>query len=114
MTNKTKGRQIEATKQRNNYTTDQKEKARKYYLMGLNLNEISKLLDGIPVRTLEKWQAADKWTALKETENIKIRALQLKKSGKTYDEIACLLQINRTTVWRYTKEAKDSQQNKTM
>jgi len=102
----TKDKNNKLIQQRNKYTAEHREKARKYYLLGLNLSEISKLLDGVPVRTLEKWQTADKWTAIKEVESIKTRALQLQEAGKTYQEIAELLQVNRTTVWRYVKQAK--------
>jgi len=78
-------------KTRNKYTADHKDKARKYYLMGLNLQEISILLNGCPVRTLEKWQLSDKWTDLKQPESIKNRALKLHESGKSYSEITELL-----------------------
>jgi uncharacterized protein YjcR len=85
--------------QRNKYNVEHREKARKYYLMGLNLHEVSKLLDGCPVRTLEKWQQAEKWTELKK----------LFESGKTYLEIADLLKIGYTTVWRYLKQARKAE-----
>ena len=100
------------TTQRNKYTVEQKEKARKYYLMGLNLHEIGILLNGCPVRTLEKWQLSDKWTDLKQPENVKIRAMELSESGKTYTEIAEILKISRVTVWRYIKETRQYQQAK--
>jgi len=92
---------------RNRYTAGQRSEAKRYYLIGLNLQEISKLLDNIPFRTLEKWQALDKWTALKGIENIKKQALRLSEAGKSYNEIAELLNISRVTVWRYLKEAKE-------
>jgi predicted transcriptional regulator YheO len=94
-------------KQRNRYSADQRVKARKYYLMGLNLEEISKLLDSCPTRTIEKWQQAEKWTELKNSISIKIRVKELFESGKTYHEIAKLLLISRVTVWRYLKDSKD-------
>ncbi|HCT31520.1 MAG TPA: hypothetical protein DIW31_12525 [Bacteroidales bacterium] len=94
--------------QRNKYTIEHREKARKYYIMGLNLHEISKLLDDCPVRTLEKWQQAEKWTDLKQPESIKKKALELSEAGKSYNEIAKILEISRTTVWRYLIEAKES------
>jgi len=105
---KTKGskRAEKVVKQRNKYTTEHKEKARKYYLMGLNLHEISVLLGCCPVRTLEKWQLSDKWTELKQPESLKIRAYELHESGKSYTGIAEILQISRVTVWRYIKEAR--------
>ncbi len=95
---------------RKKYTLEQKEKARKYYLIGLNLHDISKLLDNCPVRTLEKWQLSEKWTELKQPENIKIRALELSESGKSYPEIAEILKISRVTVWRYIKQALEIKQ----
>ncbi len=94
-------------KQKNKYTLEHKEKARKYYLMGLNLHEVSKLLDGCPVRTIEKWQQAEKWTEIKNLVNIQFRVKELFESGKTYQEICDLLKIGPTTVWRYIKRAKE-------
>jgi len=92
---------------RKQYTNEDKAKARKYYLMGLNMIEIGILLNGCPVRTLEKWQAADRWTELKQAPEITQRAKELKRSGKTYAEIAEILKINRVTVWRYIKQANN-------
>lgn len=93
---------------RKSYTADQREKARKYYLMGLNMVEISKLLDGLPVRTLEKWQTTEQWTALKNCKPIKQRALDMKEAGKTMKEISETLQISAVTAWRYIKEATET------
>lgn len=104
----TKKKVQKPVKQRNKYTAEHKENARKYYLMGLNLHEISKLLDNCPVRTLEKWQQSEKWTELKQPENIKFRTLELHESGKSYSEIADILKISRVTVWRYIKEARQT------
>ena len=98
-------------KKRNIYTSEQKENARRYYLMGLNLHEINKLLDGCPVRTLEKWQSAGNWTALNQTRNIKVKAKELNESGKSYSEIAEILKISRTTVYRYIVEAKETKES---
>jgi DNA invertase Pin-like site-specific DNA recombinase len=75
--------------------------------MGLNLREISKLLDGAPVRTIEKWQTKEQWKLLRETEPIKERVLSLQRSGRSYSEIAGILKINRVTVWRWLKQAKE-------
>lgn len=97
-----------AITQRNTYTAEHRDKARKYYLMGLNLQEVSKLLNNMPVRTIEKWQIKEQWAALREIEPIKTRALSLHAAGKSYTEIAETLSINRTTVWRYLKQAKST------
>ena len=109
MAKKTQKKAEAVVKQRNKYTTEQKDKARKYYLMGLSLHEISILLNGCPVRTLEKWQLSDKWTELKQPESVKFRTLELHESGKSYTEIAEILKISRVTVWRYIKEARKYQ-----
>lgn len=92
--------------QRNTYTAEHRTNARRYYLMGLKLSEISKLLDGLPVRTLEKWQQREKWKALTETEPIKERVLNMHRAGYSYNQIAETVNINRTTVWRWLKQAK--------
>lgn len=100
-----KSKKVIQTRQK--YTANDRIEAKRYYLIGLNLQEISKLLDNIPIRTLENWQTADKWTALKGVENIKKQALNLSEAGKTYTEIAEMLKISRVTVWRYIKEAQN-------
>ena len=94
---------------RNKYTAEHREKARKYYLMGLNLHEIGLLLGGCPIRTLEKWQSSEQWTKFKQLENIEIKAYELHNAGKSYNEIAQMLNISSVTVWRYIKKTKDSQ-----
>lgn len=95
---------------RKQYTAEDRAKARKYYLMGLNLQEIGLLLSGCPVRTLEKWQTAEKWTALKQLENIEVKAYELHQAGKSYKEIARLLEISYTTVWRYICKVRDQEE----
>lgn len=106
MKSKNKQKRKKPVKQRRQYTPEEKRRAKKYYLIGLNLHEISKLLDGVPVRTLEKWQKNDNWTGERELKNIKLRALELKEGGKSYSEISEILEISRVTVWRYIKEAE--------
>lgn len=97
-------KQAEPTK-RIRYTYGQKATARKYYLMGLTVPEIAKLMD-VPPRTVEKWQYTEKWTAIKEARPIKHRAHDLHKAGKTYTQIAEILNVSYTTVWRYLVAAK--------
>jgi uncharacterized protein YjcR len=84
------------------HSAETKEEARKMYLRGLYLTEISVLLS-VPLRTLEKWQTAEKWTLFKNCPEIKRRAYELARAGKTYKQIATLLKINTVTVWRYIK-----------
>jgi hypothetical protein len=107
ISNTPKKQKAPKSKPRNSYTAEQREKARKYYLMGLNMQEISKLLDGLPVRTLEKWQFSEQWTALKNCKPIKQRALDMKQAGKTMQEISKTLKISRVTAWRYIKEINE-------
>jgi transposase len=82
-------------------TTEQKREALRFYLLGLTLPEISKLLDGVSVRTLEKWQAADQWTSQTKPDNIKKKCFELKDGGKSVSEIALLLNLSKSTVYRH-------------
>jgi transposase-like protein len=94
------------TKARTKHSAETKETARKMYLRGLYLTEIS-VLCGVPLRTLEKWQTCEKWTLIKDTPEIKRRAFELSKGGRTYKQIAELLKINPVTVWRYIKAVEN-------
>lgn len=99
-------------KTRNTYTLDIKADAKRFYLMGLTLQEISKLIDA-PTRTIEKWQIAENWKQLKEATPIQKKALDLKESGKTYKEISMMLNKSTATIWRYLKTAKNDRTNAT-
>ncbi|WP_394758159.1 helix-turn-helix transcriptional regulator [Flavobacterium sp.] len=99
-------------KQRLTYTLEVKASAKRYYLIGLTLNEISKLIEA-PVRTIEKWQIVENWRELRENKTIHSKALDLFLSGKTYKQIAILLNISTATVWRYLNNAKNEKQNTT-
>jgi len=98
-----------ATQARVKHSAETKEKARKMYLRGLYLTEIS-VLCGVPLRTLEKWQTLEKWTLLKDTPEIKRRVYELKKGGRTYNEISDLLKISRVTIYRYIKAIEDEKE----
>lgn len=93
-------------KTRATYTLDQKATAKRYYLIGLTLNEIGKLTDA-PPRTIEKWQIAENWRELRTSKTIHVKTLDLFLAGKTYNEIGKLLNISTATVWRYLKQAKN-------
>ncbi|MFI3304802.1 MAG: helix-turn-helix domain-containing protein [Rikenellaceae bacterium] len=95
---------------RQRYTAEHHETARKMYLRGLYLSEIGVLLS-IPVRTLEKWYTLGRWSLLKGCPDIKKRALELKRSGRTAKEVAEILQINPSTVFRWIKTAKNENNN---
>lgn len=88
------------------YTPDQRESARKYYLRGLYIPEISKIMD-IPVRTLEKWQQSGKWTLIKDCPEIKNRVYELRKSGHTVKQVSEMLNISSTTIWRYCNKVRN-------
>ena len=88
------------------HSKNDKEKAARYYIMGLNLTEISVLLSNTPIRTLEKWQLSGKWTSLKNCKNIMDQVLQLHEAGKTRKEIAGLVDRDESTIYRWIKKAK--------
>lgn len=90
---------------RQTYTAETKAKAKTMYLRGLYLTEISQLL-AVPVRTLEGWQTAEKWTMFKETYEIESRAFELSRKGYTQNAIADLLKVSRSTIARYIKREK--------
>lgn len=95
-----------APKQRNTYTLDTKANAKRLYLIGLTLSEISKITDA-PVRTIEKWQITDNWKQQRETTAVHFKALDLFKSGKTHKQIAILLNKSLPTIGRYIKQAQN-------
>lgn len=99
-------------KKRSTYSLDIKASAKRFYLVGLTLQEISKLIDA-PARTIEKWQIAENWKQLKESTPIQNKALDLKESGKTDKEISALLNKSTVTIWRYIKTAKNNRTNGT-
>lgn len=88
--------------EKKHYSTTDREKSRKYYLLGLNLNEVSKLMD-IPERTLQKWQQKERWVKYKEIDSLKAKAIDLKQTGLSNKQISEILNISCTTVWRYCK-----------
>jgi transposase len=96
--------------QRRTYSLDEKASAKRYYLIGLSLQEISKLVDA-PIRTIEKWQLSENWKQLRETKQVHIKAYELYLGGKTYKEISMLLNKSTATIWRYLKIAKQNKSN---
>jgi transposase len=92
------------------YTLDDKASAKKYYLIGLSLTEVSKLISA-PVRTIEKWYFAENWKNQRETTPIKLKANDLFDSGKSYLEISNLLGKSKSTIYRYIKTARNETNN---
>ena len=82
------------------YEDSDKLKARKYYLLGLSISEVSKLTD-FPVRTLQKWQSKEEWVKEKKCENLKLKLIELRQQGKTFKEISIIFNISISSIWRY-------------
>ena len=95
--------------QRNTYTLETKANAKRLYLLGLTLIEISKITNA-PVRTIEKWQITENWKQQRETTAVQQKALDLYDSGKTYKEIAKTLNKSVPTIGRYIKLARNENQ----
>ncbi len=99
---------IQTEKKRKSYTLDDKAKAKKYYLIGLSILEIGKMIDA-PFRTVEKWYIAENWKSQRETTPIKTKANDLFCSGLNYEQIAKALNKSKSTISRYLKEVRNGQ-----
>jgi transposase len=94
---------IERTnKAKHNHSTKDKATALRYYLIGLNVYEISKILD-ISDKTLEKWKINENWYKYKNETPIFEVVYNLSQSGKSYNEIAELLNLHPKTIYNYMK-----------
>jgi DNA-binding CsgD family transcriptional regulator len=82
-----------------------KAKAHKYFVMGLNSKEIGKILD-LSFRTVQSYMSQDDWHKKQKPANLKFEALKLYEFGKSYNEIAELLNVSRTSVYLYLKETR--------
>lgn len=97
---------IERTnKAKHNHSTKDKATALRYYLIGLNVYEISKILD-ISEKTLEKWKVNENWYKYKNETPIFEVVYNLSQSGKSYNEIGELLNLSTKTVYNYMKTYK--------
>lgn len=76
--------------------------AYRYYVMGLNCQEIGKLLD-LSVRTIERYMQAGGWKEATNGKTIEAKAYELHESGKTYAEVAKVLRVSKGTVFNYLK-----------
>lgn len=87
------------------HTNGTKEKAQYYYILGLSLLEIEKLID-VPLRTLEKWQSVYEWRKVKNPKiphNKKRKAYDLHVKGFSKKEIAEKMQVDVSTVHKWIK-----------
>ena len=85
--------------------TTSQAKAYRYYVMGLNCQEIGKLLD-LSARTIERYMQVGGWKEATNGKSIEAKAHELHESGKTYAEVAKALQISKGTVFNYLKRHK--------
>lgn len=97
---------VQTEKKRKSYTLDDKAKAKKYYLIGLSILEIGKMIDA-PFRTIEKWYIAENWKSQREVTPIKTKANDLFISGMNYEQIAKSLNKSKSTISRYLKEVRN-------
>lgn len=86
------------------HSLEKRAMARKYYLMGLTMAEVGKLIDCSP-RTIEKWKITEQWAKLKDVPNLESRVIELYEGGYTYAEIIDLMKISKPTIWRILKAA---------
>jgi len=82
-----------------------KQKAYKYYSMGLNSKEIGLLLN-ISYRTVQNYMLVDKWKQKRQIPNIKLEALKLYETGFTYEQIAKAINVSRASVYLYLRDTR--------
>lgn len=89
------------------FKKEDRENALRYYLIGLNMYEISKLLD-VSVRTLESWQKVESWTEKKQGKQIEKKAFEMFTVQKMkIKDIASILNKSVPTINRYLKEVRN-------
>jgi DNA-binding CsgD family transcriptional regulator len=85
------------------FSVSDKATALRYYLIGLNLYEISKILD-ISEKTLEKWKQNENWSKYKVSMPIYETVYKLSNSGYSYTEIGTMINVHPKTVYNYMKK----------
>ena len=91
---------------RKSYTQDVKSQAERYYHMGLNAKEIAKLLDVESHRTVHNWASDGKWLEKHNVKTKQQKAIELRNAKKTAKEIASMLGVDISTVYKWTKKEK--------
>lgn len=81
-------------------------KAYKYYLKGLTARETAKLLN-VSERTVQRWKSEHGFADIAQPKALQQRAVELKKSGLSYQEIARALKVSRSSVYNYLKKGKE-------
>lgn len=82
-----------------------KQRAFKYYCMGLNSKEIAKLLD-LSYRTVQNYMSQDQWKAKRNPMGLPVIVLKLCRNGMSYRQIGNHLNISRSKVYRCLQEMK--------
>jgi DNA-binding CsgD family transcriptional regulator len=82
-----------------------KQKAFRYYVMGLTSKEIAKLLD-LSHRTVEGYMSSEDWQNSERNENLKDRIMKMQESGKSYAEIAKSVGRSKSTVYNFLRRQR--------
>lgn len=88
-----------------NRQPDAQAQALRYYVMGLNCEEIGKLLDLSP-RTIERYQQKGQWREALNGKAVEEKAHELHQAGKSYAEVAKILRISKGTAFNYSKRQR--------
>lgn len=96
--------ELKTTLPNQKHSFEKRAAARKYYLIGLNMPEISKLID-VPIRTVEKWRISEQWQLLKKQDNYEKTIIELYQANESYSRISELMQVTKPTIWRVLKKA---------
>jgi predicted transcriptional regulator len=83
-------------------TQTAKERAFRYYAMGLTFAEIGKLLDLSP-RTIEKYCQENEWRSKANPVSLPQRAKDLRERGFSCAVIAQMIGVSKSTVFNYLK-----------
>lgn len=88
-----------------------KQKAFKYYCMGLNSKEIAKLLD-ISFRTVQSYMLKENWNEKRKVSTLKSEVLRYYELGYTYKQLIEMFGVSRATIYNYLKDARKFKKRK--
>lgn len=80
-------------------------KAYKYYLKGLTAKETATLLN-VSERTIQRWKSDHGFADTAQPKTLQQRAVDLRKTGLSYAEIARALKVSRSSVYNYLRKGK--------